>query len=116
MQRFIEDFWAFIFDGGIVGVWEVISASTPFLVLKILIAIYVTILLVDIILLIYLGDVKSQLRALRTGGYYKPTNEKETKRKWKKITKRLDDDDENQWKVAVLEADDVVNNYLAEEA
>ncbi len=86
--------------------------STVFFVIKIFLAIYTTVLVVDVILLMYLGNVRKQLRELRKGS----GNVKITKRTdvsdWAMITNRLNSQDEKQYRAAILEADQMVYKSL----
>lgn len=100
--------------GSVGEAWISFSGSIWFFIFKILAAIYTTVVVVDVVLLIYLGDVRKQVRAMRTGTNKIPVSKREVMKKWKFIANRLSQDDENEWKVAILEADHVVNQYLAQ--
>lgn len=87
-----EWYTAFIGSGFFVGV-------------KIFFAIYTTILLVDIVLLVYLGDVKEQWRKQRTGSAVRKPSKKKERQVWAAILARTDGNDTDHFKAAILEAD-----------
>lgn len=86
--------------------------STFFLVLKILLVIYTTVLIVDIILLIHLGNVRKQLRGLRTGTSALKVSRSADQREWRAIMQRISSDDPKQYAIALLEADRFVFRAL----
>jgi hypothetical protein len=86
--------------------------SGLFLFIKILLVIYSTVLIVDVILLIHLGDVRKQLRSMRMGTSAKKTSKKNDMREWSAIIDRLRSDDAKQYLVAILEADHFVYKSL----
>jgi hypothetical protein len=79
--------------------------STTFFVIKVFLAIYSAVLIVDVILLVYLGNVPRQLRTMRKGAANVKVSKKPDQRKWDDIIKRLDSNEMNQYKAAILEAD-----------
>ena len=87
--------------------------SVFFLVLKIFLMIYTTVLIVDVILLMYLGDVRKQLRAMKMGAANVKISKKPDQLKWRSIMERLETDDEKQYRAAILEADKFVYDSLA---
>ncbi len=95
--------------------WQAISTSVWFFAFKVLAAIYTAVLLVDVILLIYLGDARKRLRQLRRGTNRIIYGPHKVKKLWNGIRKRLENDDEAQWKLAVLEADHLIDKELAQQ-
>ena len=88
--------------------------NSPFvLVLKILIAIYVIIIFIDIILLLILRDVPSDLRKGMRGMDIPVISKKKMQKRWNAIRARLAGDDATQYKVAIIEADTLVDEILA---
>ena len=79
--------------------------SAVFVGIKVFLVIYTTILIVDIILLVYLGDVKKQWRRHQTGSSVRKPSKKKERQVWADIMMRLESNDENQFKAAILEAD-----------
>ncbi len=86
--------------------------STFFLMIKFFLAIYSAVLIVDVILLIHLGNVRNQLRAMHKGDSSVKTTKRQDIRIWNAIIERLNSDDEDQYKVAILEADQFVFKAL----
>lgn len=85
--------------------------SPFFLVLKLLLAIYVTVLFADIIMLMILRPI-SDVRSTFRGANIPLVSPKKNRKKWKKIQSYLDSDDQSQLKLAVLEADLVVEKII----
>ncbi len=86
--------------------------SPFFTVIKIAAAIYVSVLIVDIILLIILDGAQENYRKEKRG-----TNIPTVfgaKRKWKYIKARLNKGEQNHYKVAILEADQMVEKILTD--
>jgi hypothetical protein len=79
--------------------------SKIFFGIKVFFAIYTAVIIVDIALLVYLGDVRKQLRNMRMGATNVKTTKKEERKRWEEIMKRLESDDEKQYKASILEAD-----------
>lgn len=95
-----------------VGEWyQAFTDTTFFFVLKIILILYVTILLVDIILLVYLSGPQKRLRAQLRGANI-PISKKKKQKEWKVIKDRLSTTNENQYKLSVLEADHLVEKAL----
>lgn len=99
-----SEVWLTIFSTGQTVIAAFIG-STFFLVLKLLLAIYTTVLIVDIILLIHLGNVPRQLRKLRTGTTALKASRSADQREWRAIMQRSDSIEERQYAIAILEAD-----------
>lgn len=109
MDSFFE---IFITIGENVGEWyQAFTGTTFYFVLKIILIIYVTILLVDIILLIYLSGPQKRLRAQLRGANV-PISKKKKQKEWKIVKNRLNSNNENQYKLAILEADHLVEKAL----
>jgi hypothetical protein len=86
--------------------------STLFLVIKIFLVIYSTVLIVDVILLVYLGDVRKQVRSMRTGSSARKASKSADMREWHAIMQRAESTDAQQYLVAILEADRFVYRSL----
>jgi hypothetical protein len=89
--------------------------SSFFLFIKILIGIYTLILFYDIVLLLIQRGVGSNLRELRFGIDI-PTeiasNKRKTKEQWEGILKRLGSHNESEYKVAIIEADKMMDELI----
>ncbi len=84
--------------------------SPLFAVIKVLAAIYVAVLIVDIILLLILNNAQEDYRKSKRGTTL-PTHS-EALRKWKRIKNRLKKGQQNYYKAAILEADQMVEKIL----
>lgn len=107
MEDFFITMWTAIYEF-FVAFWQ----SKVFFAIKIFLAIYTAVVIVDIILLMYLGDVRKQLRDLRMGTKNVKTSKRAEQKRWKEIMDRLDTKDEQQYKAAILEADQFVYQSL----
>ncbi len=95
----------------VAGALSFLFHSPLFAVIKVAAAIYVAVLIVDIILLIILNGAQENYRKEKRGTNI-PTVA-ESKRKWKRIKAHLKKDGQNYYKAAVLEADQMVERILA---
>ncbi len=90
--------------------------SNVFLAIKIIIGIYVTVLFVDIVLMLFQRGVTGDLLDT-TLGLNMPkelaTKKKKLKLKWEKIVKRLESENESEYKVAIIEADNLIDDLIA---
>ena len=86
--------------------------SLPVLFLKVVIGIYCFVLIIDILLLLYMGNISSKLRQLKYGADITPKGGGINNKAWVKIHDKLDLNDETQWKVAILEAEDFLVKEL----
>lgn len=83
-----------------------------FFAIKIFLAIYSAVLIVDVILLVYLGDVRKQVRQMRKGTKAIKATKRAELREWNAIMNRLKTEDANQYKAAILEGDNLVFKSL----
>ncbi|EKE19528.1 MAG: hypothetical protein ACD_8C00144G0011 [uncultured bacterium] len=88
---------------------------SPFvLVVKILLGIYLAVLFVDILLLLILRDVPSHLRVGIRGMDIPLASKKKMRKRWDEIRAKLTvENNESQYKIAILEADAVVEEVLS---
>jgi len=107
MELFFSNFYAAI---------AAFSDSVVFLVVKILLGIYVAVLLVDIILLLIQRGFSKIFREGFTIGMNVPSEltikKKKTKFRWGAIKKRLENQKEEEFKVAIIEADEMIGGLL----
>jgi hypothetical protein len=92
-------------------VFQAFIRSPFFLVLKLMLGIYVIVLLADILMLLILrgfGDVRASLK----GAYVPLISPKRMRKKWNNIEAYLESDKSSQYKLAVLEADRVIDKIL----
>jgi hypothetical protein len=107
VEEFLLAIWDFIYTFVVT-----ILQSKTFFVFKIFMAVYTTVLIVDVILLVYLGDMRKKMRELKKGASTIKTSKKSDVMKWQKIANRLLTDDEKQYRAAILEADQFVYEIL----
>jgi hypothetical protein len=95
----------------IMAIFKGFIGSPFFLTLKLILAIYITVLFADIIMLIILrgmGDIRTSLR----GANVPLTSPKKMRRRWRKIESRLETADQSQYKLAIIEADKMVDKIF----
>ncbi len=88
--------------------------STFFLVVRILLGIYAVILIIDVLLLMYLGNVRARMRSMKYGVSGISESGGKRKREWKRVMDRLDTDSPAEWKIAVLEAEHLLHMSMSE--
>lgn len=108
---FLSDGWETIFSLA-QTLFTAFIGSTFFLVIKIFLVIYTTVLIVDIILLVHLGNVRKQWRQHRSGTSAIKASRAADQREWKSIMHRLSSDEVRQYAIAILEADRFVFRAL----
>ena len=86
--------------------------SPFFLTLKLILAIYVTVIFADIIMLLSIRGFGADIKTSFRGTNIPLMSAKGTRRKWKKIEARLETDDYSQYKVAIIEADKMVDGIF----
>ncbi|MCD6149643.1 hypothetical protein J7J13_02555 [bacterium] len=87
--------------------------SPFFTVIKFLLVVYITVLLVDIILLLILRGVGADLRIAVKGMDMPAVSKNKALKKWQGIKKRLESENISQYKAAILEADRIVDDILS---
>ena len=90
--------------------------SGIFAVIKFLLAIYVLVLLYDLVLLMVQRGLAGNVRKIMSGMDIPAelsTKKGKLKVRWEKIKKRLDSDNESEYKVAVIEADNVIDDLIS---
>lgn len=89
--------------------------STTFLVVKYLVGIYILVVFIDIILLLFQRGTSGNLRQILYGMDLPPeitTKKAKLKARWDKIRKRLESENEADYKVAIIEADSVIDDLI----
>lgn len=90
--------------------------STAFLVIKIIIGVYVLVVFVDIVLLLFQRPLGGDIRETILGVDVPKeliTGRKKLREKWNRIKSRLDSGNESEYKVAVIEADKLIDEILS---
>lgn len=83
-----------------------------FRVIKVILALYLAVLFVNIVLVGIMDNFFTQARKGFKGYRSSPLSKGRVHRRWKKIEKRLGRADSAQWKIAILEADTFADDYL----
>ncbi len=103
--------------GTILPPLRAIYHSAFFSMVEFILGIYTVVLLADIVLLfIQRGWVAGDMRDTIIGVNMPPelsTKKPQMRRKWDKITAGLKTDNESLWKVAIIEADNVIDDLIA---
>ncbi len=87
--------------------------NSPFvLFLKIIIGVYLAVVLIDIILLLVLRDVAWHLRVGVKGSDIPLVSKSKMQKRWDKVKARIKEDNVSQYKVAIIEADAMVEEIL----
>jgi len=94
-------------------IWQVVSNSAVFLVLKWFLMLYALVLVADVILLVLLRGVTANLKTQLYGSVRPLISKSTLQRRWEKIMARLDSGNASQYKVAVLEADHLADELLS---
>ena len=96
----------------IIVIFQSFIHSPFFLALKFILAIYVTVLFADIIMLLILRGVGADVRTAFRGSNVPLVSPKKMNKKWRKITSRLEGNDQSQYKLAIIEADSMIDNIF----
>lgn len=80
--------------------------------IKFLLAIYVVVLFVDMVLLLVLRGLGGDLRDTLKGSQMPIASKKKMQKRWLKIEERLRTNQNSQFKIAILEADKMVDEIL----
>ena len=92
-------------------IFQAFIKSPFFITLKFLLAIYVTVLFADLIMLLILrgfGDVRTTFRGVNIP----LTSAKKMRKKWNFIEKRVAANEQSQYKLAIIEADKMVDGIF----
>lgn len=88
--------------------------NSPFIFfLKIFFAVYLAVLILNIIMLLILGDVPTQVRVGFKGMDVPLTTKKQMQKRWDKIVERLKSNEVSQYKIAIIEADTIADEILS---
>jgi hypothetical protein len=87
--------------------------SSFFSGLKFVLVIYITVLLVDIVLALILKGLGADIRQSIKGIKMPTISPSRMKKKWGKIKARLESENVSQYKVAIIEADGIIEDVIA---
>ena len=97
---------------GTVSIFNGFLSSPFFFALKVLLAVYVTVLFADIIMLLMIRGFGADVKTAFRGANIPLMIGKKTRKKWNKIEARLETGDYSQYKLAVIEADKIVDGIF----
>jgi hypothetical protein len=86
-----------------------------FAVIKFILGIYATVLLVDIVLLLFQRGLSGDIRGTWTGMNIPvelTTRKSRIVKKWNAICKKMESENPSAWKVAIIEADNVIDDLI----
>jgi hypothetical protein len=89
--------------------------SPGFFVIKLFLGIYIIVLFIDIVLLLVSRDVRGNIREALSGMNIPAEltgKKKKMRERWKLIRKRLGSDNESEYKVAIIEADNIIDEMI----
>ncbi|MEI8343746.1 MAG: hypothetical protein WCF93_02210 [Candidatus Moraniibacteriota bacterium] len=86
--------------------------SPFFLVVKIVLGIYLVVILVDIVLLLILRDIAWDIKVGTRGTAMPVVSKRKMRKRWNNILGRLESGNTSQYKVAIIEADALVEEFL----
>ncbi|NCU41742.1 MAG: hypothetical protein EOM19_03385 [Candidatus Moranbacteria bacterium] len=86
--------------------------SSFFVFIKFLLAVYTLVLLADLIMLLVLRGLGQDIRKDRYGADMPVAYKKATTKQWLSVEKHLSGHSSQDWKIAVLEADKIVEDIL----
>ena len=99
-----------------IGIILAIYNSAFFAVVEFLLGIYAVVLLADIILMLIQRGVSGDMRDTKLGMDVPPemiNKKSKLLKKWNKITANIKSDNESLWKVAIIEADNIIDDLIA---
>jgi len=99
----------------IIAVILAIYNSAFFSVVKFLLGIYAVVLLADIVLLLIQRGLSGDVRDTKLGMDVPPemiNKKSKLLKKWDKITANITSDNESLWKVAIIEADNIIDDLI----
>ncbi|MDH4330603.1 MAG: hypothetical protein OEV93_03570 [Candidatus Moranbacteria bacterium] len=95
------------------GLFEGLYNSRLFLFVKFFLGIYTLVLFVDLVLLLVVRGLGSDIRIGLKGAEFPTESKGKFLKKWSGITSRLNSDNVSQYKVSILEADKIVEDVLS---
>lgn len=95
------------------SMWGSFLNSPVFFVLKIFLIFYTLILIADLVLMLMLKGVGGEIRKGLRGMDIPLASKSKMQKKWDKVLERLDSGNMSQYKVAILEADEIADKLLA---
>lgn len=103
-----------IFLNNLINFFSGFYHSAFFSVIKFIAGIYAAVLFVDIVLIVILRGVGYDVRIMLKGMDMPAVSKSKMQKKWAKIKERLKSGNPSQYKVAILEADIVIDKVLSD--
>jgi len=91
------------------------SNSPLFSIIKFLLEVYAIVIIIDIVLLLIKRGVRTNIREAIVGMNVPrelTTKKKKMKARWNNIRKRLESENESEYKVAIIEADNIIDDLI----
>ncbi len=108
------DFDALGFIGALPAIWEIISQSAVFTVVKAFLIIYSLVMIANVVMLLLMRGITGNLKVQLYGTTRPLIKKNEAMSQWKAVERRLDSDNPSHYKVAILEADHFADTLLSE--
>lgn len=108
------DFDALGIVGMVPAIWDIVSQSAVFAVLKAFLIVYSIVMLANVVMLFLMRGVTGNLKVQLYGTTRPLIKKNEATKKWESVEHRLDSDNASHYKVAILEADHFCDELLRE--
>ncbi|MGB3073617.1 MAG: hypothetical protein WBB68_05150 [Candidatus Moraniibacteriota bacterium] len=96
------------------AIWNIITQSALFTVLKVFLIVYSLVMIADVVLLVLMRGVTGNLKMQIYGTTRPLIRKNEAAGKWASVERRLESDNPSHYKVAILEADHFADSLLKE--
>lgn len=100
--------------GILVFLWHALQHSALYFVISVFLKIYGTVLIIDLVLLIFLNDIRSNMQKQRLGGRKPLIPKAKFLKRWEAIKARTESGNPSYYKAAILEADALADEMLGE--
>lgn len=100
--------------GMVPAVWDIVSQTAVFAVLKAFLIIYSIVMIANVVMLLMMRGVTENLKVQMYGTTRPIIKKSEAVKKWESVERRLESDNPSHYKVAILEADHFADELLKE--
>lgn len=100
--------------GMVPAVWDIVSQTAVFAVLKAFLIIYSIVMIANVVMLLMMRGVTENLKVQMYGTTRPIIKKSEAVKKWDSVERRLESDNPSHYKVAILEADHFADELLKE--
>ncbi len=108
------EFDALGFIGMVPAIWNIITQSAIFSLIKAFLVIYSLVMIANVVMLLLMRGVTGNLKVQLYGTTRPIIKKSEATKKWESVERRLDSDNASHYKVAILEADHFCDDLLKE--